>query len=425
LKTCFSKFPKSRRNGNFKESTVLGFLFVCFCVSSAQAIYDPELILKKGKRWSVAVAATTGYDDNINTSALTPQGSLFSVLGVDGVYAYPSDNTYLSVRGGTHATWYFQRQGNGMDQDDAVDINFTHTFSPRLNFDMHDHLRFGQQPEISSDNVIVRRQGDYVNNGVDLGLSYQLQRQWYVDFSLYHDIWSYADLQIASVLSRQAYGGGPSVRYRMSDRTTFSANYRLTEVAYELSPRSALDHVVTAGFSHDLRPRWNVNAEGGLEIRQPDLATSSSTASSSSTTASGAASSDMLVAPFFTLSSSYKITEQTILTGGLRYSFQDTDLSTYYVSRSTSGYGIFDWRIYKNLTSVSSLDLIHTELTDPIVAGTPETQEDTFVIAEKVTWRLAENLDLSLKYSYTELASSVALRGYNRTIFSFGATYLF
>ncbi len=377
--------------------------------ATVQAIYNPDLVVKKGKRWAISTGVRTGYDDNVLTTTTDRQESIFSTVELSGVYAYPTDTTYVSIRTGALGNIFYNRPGSDFDFNNSFDFTFAHTFSPRLNLDVRDHFRYGQEPEISDNNVLVRRQGNYINNGLSAGLAYQLTRQWFVDLAFAHDLWSYDESVLASVLDRQTVGGGPSLRYRLSERTTLSANYRYFRNEYDQSPRSADDHVGSLGVSQDLTPRWNVNLNGGEEIRHEDNPSAQST----------------LYSPYVDFGTSYKLAEQTILSGGVRYSFQDTDVNSYFVSRSISGNVSLDWQISKEVASLSSINLIMSDLSDPLSTTSPDGNEHTWVLTQKISWQVFENLNLSLRYSYTNLDSDFALRSYHRNLISLGVNYYF
>ena len=207
-----------RVSGKLVLLATLGFLF---CQLDVQAAYDPYGSVRRGKRWSVSSSLRTGYDDNTTTAPFNRRGSWFNSLDLSLTYSYPTDTSFFSVRTGAGGTLFSNRPDDDFDFKNAFDFTFAHTFNPRLTLDITDHLRFGQEPELAENNVILRRQGNYINNGVNTIVSYNFAPKWHFDLAFLHDLWTYDDSVLSDILGRQSYGGGPSVRYRFTEKINF------------------------------------------------------------------------------------------------------------------------------------------------------------------------------------------------------------
>ena len=373
------------------------------------AVYDPGGAVRKGQRWAISTGLRTGYDDNTTTATTDKHASWFNGMDINGRYSYPTDTTFVSVSTGARGTFFIDRPGSDFDFNDSFDFTLAHTFSPRLNLDITDALRFGQEPQLEENNSVLRRTGNYVNNGVNVGLSYQLTTKWFMDLGFNHDLWSYEDSTLGNVLDRQAIGGGPSLRYRLTEKTSLSLNYRFTRTAYDTSPRSANTHAVTAGISQSFTRRWSISLDAGGELRQEDNEYSHRT----------------LTSPYANFTTSYMISETARLFGGVRYSFQETDISTFFESYTVMGYGGFHWDFARHFSSDTNLNLVNNQLSDPLTAGTANVSEWTYLVTESINWNLRENINLSLDYTFTRLDSEVALRGYRRNVVTLKASYLF
>ena len=75
---------------------------------------------------------------------------------------------------------------------------------------------------------------------------------------------------LADSLDRQAFGGGPSFRYNLTEKITLSANTRLTRTAYDHNPKSANTYSFYGGWTQVLTEKWNFNINTGAEIRDED-----------------------------------------------------------------------------------------------------------------------------------------------------------
>lgn len=381
--------------------------------SVARAVYDPHPVVSKGRRWSLSTGLRTGYDDN-TTATENGKGSFFNGFNVSGTYSYPTDTSFLSVHTQLNGEIYNERQGSGdFDFGNAFDFVFAHTFSPRLNLDATDHLRFGQEPQLGDNNAILRRTGDYVNNAINFGLSYQLTGKWFADMGLSHDIWTYDDAQVQADLGRQSIGVAPGVRYRLTEKLSLNSGYSYTRTEYDQSPRSSNTHSFTVGASQVFSRRWSANGSVGGELRQED----------------GPLGSNSFMTPFFSLGTSYLLNDKITLSLGTRYSFQETDLTAFFASRTISSFGNITWNIFRNVNSSTGLTVLHSDYSDlsASTGTTPlgEGSEIIYVFDQNISWQIRQNISLTLKYTHTEVDSDFALRGYSRNRTELGASYQF
>ncbi len=376
---------------------------------SAHAVYDPSSTVKEGKRWAISAGLRTGYDDNTTTASSNKKGSWFGGFNVLGRYSYPTDTSFFSVATSGNGNFFASRPGDLFDSSDAVDMTFAHTFSPRLSLDVANHFRYGQEPQLADNNTIYRRSGDYINNGISVGLSYQLSTKWFLDFSLGDDIWYYSDTQLGDDLSRQAVSIGPSLRYRLTEKTSLSLGYSYTTIIYTTSPRDAQSHNVTVGISQSITSKWSASLNSGISIRTEDNITSKATHTE----------------PFFSFDTSYAVSEKASFNAGVRNSFQETDEATYYFAKSTSGYLGFNWSFARNLSSSSTLNIVNNGLDNAIVPNTASGDEMTYLFNQGFNWSLRENVSLSLNYTWTLVDSNLPNRSYRRNVVSVGANFSF
>ncbi|MCC7517977.1 MAG: hypothetical protein IT578_02205 [Verrucomicrobiae bacterium] len=386
-----------------------GTAIFCSLVTGVRAEYDPQGTVKKGKRWAISTGLRSGYDDNSTTASNNKHGSWFSGFNVLGRYSYPTDTSFFSAATAANGNFFADRPGSIFDFSNGVDLTFAHTFSPRLSLDLTDHFRFGQEPQLAENNTIYRRAGDFVNNGVNLGLSYQLSTKWFLDYNLAHDLWHYSDAQLKQDLERQAISTGPTLRYRVTELTTLSLGYSYGRIMYDKSPRDAETHTTTAGIMQSITRKWNASLDAGATVRKEDTITSK----------------ESHVEPFVSFGTTYLVSQKAKINAGVRHSFQETDAATFYFSKTTSSYFGFDWEFARNLSSSTSLNIVDSELANAIVTGTAAVDEWTWVVNQVFSWQVREELTLDLRYTWTRLDSPLENRSYRRNVVSVGASYLF
>ncbi len=376
---------------------------------TAFAVYDPQGAVKSGKRWAISAGLRTGYDDNTTTATNDKKGSFFSGLDLGGRYSYPTDTSFFSVSTGAHANLFADRPGSAFDFANSVDFNFAHTFNPRLSLDAADHFRYGQEPQLAENNVVYRQTGTFYNNGFNAGLSYQLSNKWFTGFSISHDVWFYDDAGLRRDLQRQAVGVGPSLTYRLTEKTSLTLSYNYMDMMYDQSPRDAQTHRVDVGISQNLTKKWNVNLSAGPEIRQEDNVNSKGSS----------------LTPYVSLGSSYAVSEKSTLNGSVRYSHQETDLTQFFASDSAFGQLSYDWNFARDLSSSTAFSIVDSDYNDPLSTTTQHGEEWTYLVDQTFTWRFRESMTLDLRYTWSKVSSDFALRDYTRNVVSLGASYLF
>lgn len=375
-----------------------------------RAEYDPTGAVKKGKRWAISAGLRTGYDDNTTTASNNKVGSWFGGVNMLGRYSYPTDTTFVSAATTANGNLFADRPGDLFDFSNSIDLTLAHTFSPRLSLDMADHFRFGQEPQLAENNTIYRRSGDYINNGFNAGLSYQISTKWFLDFSVAHDLWHYSDSQLKQDLERQSVTVGPSLRYRLTENTSFSLGYSYSATIYDRSPRDSENHNVTVGVTQSITRKWSASLDTGASIRKEDNPTSKETH----------------VEPFVGFGTTYAVSEKARIFGGVRHSFQETDAASFYFSKTTSGYVGFNWEFARHLSMESNFNIVDSELSNLIPgSGGGTADETTYVFAQVFSWSLRENISLDLKYNWTRLDSGLENRSYRRNVVSVGANFLF
>jgi hypothetical protein len=378
-------------------------------LGSASAVYDPNNVVKKGKRWAISAGLRTGYDDNTTTASHDKKGSWFGGVNMLGRYSYPTDTSFFSAATSANGNLFADRPGDIFDFNNGVDLTFAHTFSPRLSLDMSDSFRFGQEPQLTDNNTIYRREGDYINNGFSFGLSYQLGAKWFLDLSFSHDLWHYSDAGLRQDLERQTVSAGPTLRYRLTEATSLSLGYSYTTIMYDQSPRDAESHTATVGVSQSITRRWSASLDTGASMRTEDNVGSKATHTE----------------PFVGFSTTYNAAERLMFNGGLRHSFQETDAITYYFSRTSSGFLSANWGFARNLSSVTTLNLVDSELTNAIAGNSGTVDEWTYVVNQQFVWNISDYLSLDLRYSWTRVDSPLEDRSYRRNVVSVGANFLF
>ena len=123
---------------------------------------DPGLGNYAGAPFLISLSVRGGYDDNVNTSSISPNESWFTNLGASVTYTFGDPRTRFDLAAGGGVTYYFDRIGS-----DDYDTNFylgftlTHKASPRLTLSTTAYATYQEEPDFSLFLGLNRRSGNY------------------------------------------------------------------------------------------------------------------------------------------------------------------------------------------------------------------------------------------------------------------------
>jgi hypothetical protein len=372
----------------------------------------------------VTVTVRGGYDDNIFTSSLNPQGSAFMNGSIGLSYDFGSPRTRLSLQTGGGLTYYFDRPGQqDPDYNAYLGLSLKHSFSPRLILNVSAYAAYQVEPDFSFGTGFNRRSGNYFYTSDKFTLSYLWTPRFSTATSYTFGALLYDNTGITGVgnfENRIENTFGNEFRFLIWPTTTLVAEYRIQFVAYQSNNSDAVNQFILAGFDHSFSPRFSASFRGGFQIRSldtqqivlnPDLTTSTVNVSSDSTS------------PYFEATVNYAVGQQTSVSWTNRYGIEEPDIPGQ-PGRTTFRTGLegkHNWtpRISSRLAIYYQHDDYSGNSTS--LAFT----EDSIDAALSLRYAVTRYLGLEVGYNYTDVLSDVALRGYSRNRFYGGADFSF
>ena len=362
----------------------------------------------KRRPYQVTVGIRQEYDDNINTTEFDPQSSFKTIVEPEIALNIPDSRTFLGLRYRNSTVYYWDRAGEDFDFGHFFDLSFNHEFTQRFSVDLTENFRFSQEPEITENNSIFRRQGDFIQNSAEAGASYYLTRRLFLSVRAGHNFWDYDDPFLSVDLDRQVFTTGGGVNFLVSPLTLLSANYDYVLTEYETSPRDSDSHMAYLGVLHTFTPQWSARAQAGAEYRKAESFKGE-------------------YAPFAAVSTSYQFLPGSSVTAGYNTSLQDTDASIYNFSESHRGYISLTSQLSYDLKLETGADFVLSEYSsNQQLFGLPtDAEETTLVYRITLLYRITPQMFADLGYSFTTVESDFIGRSYDRNLVSAGIKYVY
>ena len=372
----------------------------------------------------VTVTVRGGYDDNIFTSSVNPQGSPFMNGSIGLSYDFGSPRTRLSLQTGGGLTYYLDRPGQkDPDYNAYLGLSLKHNFSPRLILSVIGYASYQAEPDFGVGTGFNRRSGNYFYTSDKFTLSYLWTPRFstatsYTFGALLYD--NTTSVGVGNFENRIENTFGNEFRFLLWPTTTLVAEYRIQFVAYQNNNSDAVNHFILAGFDHTFSPQFSGSLRGGFQIRSldtvqlvlnPDLTTSTVNVSTESSS------------PFFEATLNYALGKKTALTWTNRYGIEEPDIpgQPSRVTFRTGLQGKYSWtpRISSQLAIFYAHDDYGANAVSPAFA------EDSIDVALSLRYAITRYLGVNVGYNYTEILSDEPLRGYSRNRFYGGADFTF
>lgn len=363
--------------------------------------------------WSITLNASSGYDDNLFTSHQDQIGSWFS--GTDLSFRTNKDSDRLSynlgVGGGMQ--YYYNRPEVNDTYSAFTSGNINYSIDPRWQLKFSDNLNYEEQPEPDQVLESTKNLGAYVHNDFRGTSSYEITPRLFSDFQLFHEGKFYRNEFESRELDYQTYGISPSTRYLLSPRTTINGTYRFEHIDYLTSERDAHEHTFSAGLDHKMSTRLNVTFDAGWQLRQED----------------NALSNDLNSSPFVQSTASYQLSPSCLISGSVKYGFDESDNTNQQITRSLTSSLRLNWSLSRNLSLNSSGVIIYQDY-ENLRGNSSLSSETIYQTSESIVWSIYkddvyQNMNVTMSFSHTTADSDLEFRKYDRNVTTVSMQFLF
>ncbi|MBK1831600.1 hypothetical protein JIN77_12740 [Verrucomicrobiaceae bacterium R5-34] len=408
-----------------KKQLITGaFALASLGAASAQGLYDiaPNDDAQESSplKWNAGVSF--GYDDNVSPTVLSGPGSEDDVtyvnayVGASLVSITPQTTWDVYARVG--GTYYFDAPAaSGSDDMYAqgrLGINWAHRVSERLRFSSRNYVAYELEPDYSYGFSTDRQIGEYLHYQSDNAVGYR----WSERFATYTGF-KVRGLDYQSDLSgndRMIYSVYNQFRYRASEQTVWTLDYRYSWTDADGTAGDSTNHYITAGIEHRFSPNSVLALKGGVQIRDVD----------------GGSDGD---SPFFEAAIRTRVNEQFSVRAFARYSVEDygTSFAGYtYDSNNTLRVGVSaDYIVSPDLTLHAGVNYIMTDMEDgrtvPVAGGAiADLDQDLLNLYLGFSYKINDGMYVTGSYNWTDsdasngVGTSAASRTYERNRASLG-----
>jgi hypothetical protein len=223
-----------------------------------------------------------------------------------------------------------------------------------------------------------------------------------------------SDFALASRFTWELY---EQLRYQFSRRTVLTAGYRYSQWSGDQQDSS--NHFITGGFEHRLSPTSILVASAGAQIRDVDGTDEGGTS------------------PFLEMALSSQLNSRTTVRAFTRYSVEDFDTVQViggdpfqFADQQVLRIGVSGtYAITPRLSAFGGFDYINTSFDDGSNlnggTGTTALQEDVINVSVGLTATINTALSAQCAFNYTDSASDLLGRDFDRMRLSVGMSYAF
>ncbi len=210
-----------------------------------------------------------GYDDNVSTSNVNEEESLFTSVRVGTVGAFGTPRTKLTLDLGAGATYFWDREGDDIDYSVSAGLGLTHRLSPRLLLTLTSSQQIQSEPDFALVGAASRRtDGEYLYGVTRLDLAYQWTARFQTVSSYSFINVIYFENEERRTEDRFEHYVSQQFRYLWTPTTTLVAEYRFGYVDVLDVARDSHSNYFLVGADSVLSPRLSGGFRVGAEIRE-------------------------------------------------------------------------------------------------------------------------------------------------------------
>lgn len=387
-------------------------------LATAQGLYDvaPNIDAKESSplKWNAGISY--GYDDNVTPTLGNNDEVSYANAYVGASLVSITPQTTWDIYGRIGAIYYFDDiQAAGSDDvygQGRIGINWAHRVSERLRFSSRNYVAYELEPDYSYAFASDRLIDEYLHYQSDNAVGYR----WTERFATYTGF-TVRGLEYANASSnndRQTYSIYNQFRYRASEQTVWTLDYRYSWTDSSGTAGDSTNHYVLLGVEHRFSPTAVLAVKAGVQMRDVDNGTDSDQ-------------------PFVEAALRSRMNDQLSVRAFARYSVEDygTSFAGFtYDTNNTLRIGLSaDYVVSPQLTLHAGVNYIMTDLEDgrTVPGGAPVADTDTDLINLYLgfSYQINEGMYLTGSYNWTDSDSDIAVRNYERNRASLGLRFDF
>lgn len=382
-------------------------------VASAQGLYDiaPNDDAEESSPLKWSAGLSVGWDDNVTPTLAKGDESTYVDAYVGAALVSITPQTTWDVYGRVGGHYYLDSPDNVSDDligQGRLGVNWAHRVSERLRFSSRNYAAYELEPDYSYGFASDRQLDEYFHYQSDNAVGYR----WSERFATYTGA-SVRGIDYgsdSSAFDRNSYTLYNQFRYRSSEQTVWTLDYRYSETTASGSAGDSTNHYVLLGVEHRFSPNSVLAVKAGAQIRDVD----------------GGASSD---SPFVEAAIRTRVNEQFSVRAFARYSVEDygTSFAGFtYDTNNTLRVGLSaDYVVSPDLTLHGGANLISTVMEDGRQTTLPfgavaDADTDLLNLYLGFSYKINDGVYVTGNYNWTDSDSDLPTRSYERNRASLG-----
>lgn len=362
---------------------------------------------------SFSLRVAGGYDKISYPDSIANLGNIDSYFVQGGVGLTYADNSKVSpwnVGANFGVIQYLDdiQRGDDLYYNARVTVNFSHAFSPRLRLGNNFYIAYEIEPNYGIGISTGQLAGQYLYGYNNLSIAYAWTERFSTNTSwIIQGIHYENDRFVTSNQDRLTNTFAQQFSYRISPRTVLTAEYRYEMANYQNTyansvPSSAFpngvpsndyqSHFLLAGVDQAWSERTSTSLRAGAQFYQSDRVSQT--------------------APYAEAAFNYKLNRRTNIRLYSNLGFDGSEMGGF-VSRYSLRTGVLaNYQITDRLSTNAGLHYVYSNFEgNDQIASASENQADINVGLSFALWK---NVSIDANYTYTTIASDVALRDYDR-----------
>lgn len=390
----------------FTYALIVGSLFAAL---SARAVYAPIPEQQQGKNLTVSVRTGLGYDSNIFGGATDEISSSVWELSPRITYNTSlTDQTFLSASYGLTLNQFENRPGDKLLDSHDLTLRVAHAFTSSRVLDVSETFMIARNPESLLNGVPLNADQSFKRNQIDGRFETSITPKIGAQVKARSVVQRYRNAVLGRSLDHTENLYGIAGDFAILPEAKGVVEFRHLDVFYrkegdELKNKSS-DYVM-AGMDYEVAKKLMVSSRVGAEWRRR-------------------AAAENTTSPYVELSGKYDYAEQSFLTGGYAYTFDESSDTVRFTDQKVR-------RMFVNVQhSISALVVGSVSVNyEPAVLqgrlGQPNLDETTTRVGGALSYLPTRNWIVSVSYDFDRVQSDDQVRSVKRRRFGVSAAYTF
>lgn len=372
------------------------------------AVYAPIPEQEQGKALSFQMGASVYQDSNIFGAATGEIDSLvYSVSPSLSYNASVDDQTFVSASYNLSLDHFVDRPGKKNLTSHTLNARVAHAFSSSTNIDVSDTYQVAKNPQSLLAGLTLNTDQSFKLNQFNARFTTASGPKTGVIVKYRNLSYAYDLATLATQLDRMEQLAGLEVTFAALPETKIAGEYRYQNVAYDSGSalKDKRSHFLLGGADYNPSRDVMLTFRGGFEDR----------------TREGAASA---TAPYAELSARYAYNENSFLTGGYVYTFEEpSDVVRFTDTKVNRFFVNLQHRLSPLVTASGSLAWEPAQLQGR--TGVADVDETTTRLGLALSWLPTKNWTLSATFDADKVASDDPVRDQDRTRYGVSARFSF